>query len=119
MEINPRFWGSLQGAISSGVDFPYLLYKMVKEGDIEENLDYKRGIKTRIVFPYEYQRLRGIVMGRYPNDFKIASIIEFLKFYQDDAYFIFDAQDMKPFFSVFFDTINRRLNKNKKKIPVA
>ncbi|MBU6950597.1 ATP-grasp domain-containing protein [Hahella sp. HN01] len=25
MEINPRFWGSLQLAIDSGVDFPYLL----------------------------------------------------------------------------------------------
>lgn len=27
MEVNPRFWGSLQLAIDSGVDFPYLLYK--------------------------------------------------------------------------------------------
>lgn len=26
MEVNPRFWGSLQLAIDSGVDFPYLLY---------------------------------------------------------------------------------------------
>lgn len=26
MEVNPRFWGSLQLAIDSGLDFPYLLY---------------------------------------------------------------------------------------------
>ena len=26
MEVNPRFWGSLQLAIDSGVDFPYWLY---------------------------------------------------------------------------------------------
>lgn len=26
MEINPRFWGSLQLAIDSGIDFPWLLY---------------------------------------------------------------------------------------------
>lgn len=26
MEVNPRFWGSLQLAIDSGVDFPWLLY---------------------------------------------------------------------------------------------
>ena len=115
MEINPRFWGSLPGGISSGVDFPYLLYKMVKEGDIEKNLDYKKGIKTRIVFPHEYQRLRGIIMGQYPAKFKIASVLEFLKFYQDDAYFIFDVYDLKPFLSVFFDTVNRRIHKIKQK----
>jgi len=119
MEINPRFWGSLQGAISAGVDFPYLLYQMILEGDIEKNLDYKKGIKTRNVIPYEYQRLRGIIMGHYPNNFKIASVLEFLKFYQDDAYFIFDIQDMKPFFSVFIDTLNRRLKKFQKKGDVA
>ncbi|MCG7199467.1 ATP-grasp domain-containing protein [Marinobacter pelagius] len=27
MEVNPRFWGSLQLAIDSGTDFPYLLYQ--------------------------------------------------------------------------------------------
>lgn len=26
MEVNPRFWGSLQLAIDSGIDFPWLLY---------------------------------------------------------------------------------------------
>ncbi len=111
MEINPRFWGSLQGAISAGVDFPYLLYQMVKDGDIQKNLDYKKGIKTRNVIPYEYQRLRGIVTGQYPSQFKIASVLEFLKFYRDDAYFIFDVQDLKPFLSVLFDTLNRKLSK--------
>jgi len=114
MEINPRFWGSLQGAISAGVDFPYLLFQMIKEGDIEKNLDYKRGIKTRNVIPYEYQRLRDIILGHYSNKFKLASFLEFLKFYKDDAYFIFDVHDMKPFFSVFIDTLYRRLEKSKK-----
>jgi predicted ATP-grasp superfamily ATP-dependent carboligase len=28
MEVNTRFWGSLQLAIDSGVDFPYLLYQI-------------------------------------------------------------------------------------------
>ena len=30
MEINPRFWGSLQLSISCGADFPWLLYLMNK-----------------------------------------------------------------------------------------
>ena len=47
MEINPRFWGSLNQAICAGVDFPYLLYTMAIEGDIQPVLTYKTGVKTR------------------------------------------------------------------------
>ena len=54
MEINPRFWGSLHLAILSGVDFPYLIYRMVKEGDIEPILDYKVGVKCRWIFPGDF-----------------------------------------------------------------
>ena len=35
MEINPRFWGSLQLAIVSGVDFPYLILKMARRESFE------------------------------------------------------------------------------------
>jgi len=34
IEVNPRFWGSLALAIQSGVDFPYLLYRMATDGDV-------------------------------------------------------------------------------------
>lgn len=47
MEINPRFWGSINQAIQSGVDFPYLLYIMALEGDVERVLNYKIGVKTK------------------------------------------------------------------------
>lgn len=47
MEINPRFWGSLQLAIVSGVNFPYLLYKMTMEGDVESVREYEVGVKNR------------------------------------------------------------------------
>lgn len=35
MEINPRFWGSLQLAIRSGVDFPYLAVQLALGEEIE------------------------------------------------------------------------------------
>lgn len=47
MEINPRFWGSLQLAIHSGVNFPYLLYRMTMEGDVEPVWEYRVGVKNR------------------------------------------------------------------------
>lgn len=36
MEINPRFWGSLQLAIDSGVDFPWLLYRTCTGASLPE-----------------------------------------------------------------------------------
>jgi predicted ATP-grasp superfamily ATP-dependent carboligase len=108
MEINPRFWGSLQGAISAGVDFPVLLFDLFQEGSIEKKLEYKLGVKTRSVFPYEYRRLKNIFRGNYSYNFKFNSLIEFLKFYQDDAYFIFSLNDLQPFFSLFLNSMKRK-----------
>lgn len=51
MEINPRFWGSLQLSILAGVDFPYLLYKMEMEGDIEPVMNYRVGVRCRWLLP--------------------------------------------------------------------
>jgi predicted ATP-grasp superfamily ATP-dependent carboligase len=47
LEINGRFWGSLQLAIDAGVDFPYLLYRLAVEGDVEPVLTYDVGVRLR------------------------------------------------------------------------
>ncbi len=51
MEINPRFWNSLQLSILSGVDFPWLLYLLAVEGDCEEVLRYETGVRCRWLLP--------------------------------------------------------------------
>lgn len=70
MEINPRFWGSLDLAIASGVDFPYLLVKMLIEGDIPLQTEYKVGIK--FVWPFPDDFIRTIAspssFGRFVKD---------------------------------------------------
>jgi predicted ATP-grasp superfamily ATP-dependent carboligase len=50
IEMNPKFWGSLDLAIASGVDFPYLLCKMAVDGDVDLVSDYKVGV--RFVWPF-------------------------------------------------------------------
>jgi len=47
MEINTRFWGSLQLAIDAGVDFPWLLYQVASGTTPETVADYKTGIRLR------------------------------------------------------------------------
>lgn len=54
MEINPKFWGSLDLAIASGVDFPYLTVEMVTKSDIKPVLKYKTGVKFHWPFAGDF-----------------------------------------------------------------
>jgi predicted ATP-grasp superfamily ATP-dependent carboligase len=47
MEINGRFWGSLQLAIDAGVDFPSLLLARASGLDVAGPSNYKLGIRSR------------------------------------------------------------------------
>jgi len=51
MEVNPRFWGSLQLAVFSGVDFPYLIYLMAKGERFKPVLTYEIGRRSRWLLP--------------------------------------------------------------------
>jgi len=47
MEINTRFWGSLQLAIDAGIDFPFLLYQAACNEPPDPVSNYKTGIRLR------------------------------------------------------------------------
>jgi predicted ATP-grasp superfamily ATP-dependent carboligase len=47
MEINTRFWGSLQLAVDAGVDFPWLLYQLACGEQPEPVNSYKTGVQLR------------------------------------------------------------------------
>lgn len=47
MEINTRFWGSLQLAIDSGVDFPHILYKIATTGEKMVTPEIQTGRRLR------------------------------------------------------------------------
>jgi len=51
MEISPRFWDSLDLAISCGVDFPYLAAKMAAGEQLGGYPDYLIGRRFRWLFP--------------------------------------------------------------------
>ena len=47
MEVNGRFWGSLQLAIDSGVDFPWLLYQLIQNRPATAPPSYPVGRRLR------------------------------------------------------------------------
>jgi predicted ATP-grasp superfamily ATP-dependent carboligase len=47
MEVNGRFWGSLQLAIQAGVDFPFLSCQLALGQTIAAPLEYQVGVKSR------------------------------------------------------------------------
>jgi protein-tyrosine-phosphatase/predicted ATP-grasp superfamily ATP-dependent carboligase len=48
MEVNGRFWGSLQLAIDAGVDFPFLAYQLAATGKLEAvEQAYRVGVRSR------------------------------------------------------------------------
>jgi hypothetical protein len=47
MEVNARFWGSLQLAIDAGIDFPSLLVRCAGGETVPECHYYRAGIRSR------------------------------------------------------------------------
>jgi predicted ATP-grasp superfamily ATP-dependent carboligase len=45
MEINPKFWASVEVASQSGIDFPYLLCQMANGVQLEYSEEYDRNVK--------------------------------------------------------------------------
>jgi len=104
MEINPRFWGSLQLAIFSGVDFPYLILRMARKESFEPVLRYEIGKRSRWL-------LLGDILHflKNPNRFHLRP--SFFHFFDPDtSYDIISKDDPLPilgsvatFFTFLYD----------------
>jgi len=57
MEINPKFWGSLDLSIQAGVNFPYLTAQMALNGDVDPVMEYDRETKFCWPFPQDILHL--------------------------------------------------------------
>jgi hypothetical protein len=103
MEINARFWGSLQLSIDAGVDFPYLLYLQ------------SQGKSITPVKNYNYSRIRWLLGDidnlfitlktstsdyKIPNNYPgiISAIINFFReFGMGSRLEVLRTDDLKPF----------------------
>jgi predicted ATP-grasp superfamily ATP-dependent carboligase len=102
LEINPRFWGSLSVAIKSGVDFPYLLYRLTMDGDISPAFSYKVGVKGRFL-EQDLLYIFSLFCQSAPDlnthkGRKYVSLMRWLKFYEPGIFYdLFDLEDPLPF----------------------
>jgi len=103
MEINGRFWGSLQLAIDAGVDFPALLIQTLADDPMPLTDTYRIGVRSRWLmgdFDALLMRLfkQGDELHLPPGHAgKLLSILRFLKPWQKDTYNeIVRFSDIKP-----------------------
>ena len=91
MEINARFWGSLQLAIDAGVDFPYLLYHLALNDEMPPVNSYKVGIRSRWLLGD---------LDRFCLRFKEQKLtLNFFRFFNTNSrHEVFRIDDLKPFF---------------------
>lgn len=104
MEINARFWGSLQLSIDAGVDFPNLLIRMYtqKSNITECQICYSRlrwligDVDNMIInFKRGNNRTRYLTLKSFIREFFKGSKIEDFRY-----------NDFKPFFMEILQSIN-------------
>ncbi len=103
MEVNGRFWGSLQLAIDAGINFPLLLYRLANEENVPAQLDYKVGVKSRWFLGDLDQLLIRLTHSTEANGFshydtsKLRACLDFLKLYEQDLHYeVFRFEDQGP-----------------------
>ena len=78
MEINTRFWGSLQLAIDAGVDFPWLLYQLACGENPHPIENYRSGIRLRWLLGDVDNLYLTLRDQQTPTKEKLAAILRFL-----------------------------------------
>ncbi len=104
MEVNGRFWGSLQLAIDAGVDFPLLASRLALGQPLDAPASYRVGVKSRwLLGDLDHLLLRLFRRDRdlrLPNGApsRARTLFEFMKFFERDArYEVVRRDDIRPF----------------------
>lgn len=106
IEVNPRFWGSVGLAINSGVNFPYLLYRMALDGDVNPVFDYKQNITAKWLLGDLVALSKNILADGIQKNGRI-------EFPKPDFFDDFYNDDPLPFFAWMYLLIRRKFVKLK------
>jgi hypothetical protein len=114
MEVNGRFWGSLQLAIDAGVDFPMLLARAALDGDTTPAPGGRVGIRSRWEWGdanHVLARLRksATELALPPGSpTRFRTIGDVLTWHRGDRLEVFRVTDLAPFLLETVDWFRRR-----------
>jgi predicted ATP-grasp superfamily ATP-dependent carboligase len=100
MEVNGRFWGSLQLAIDCGVDFPWLLYQITRGSSVPEPQPYRVGLRLRWLLGDLDSLIIGLRQAQSSPETRARTFSAFLRSFADRAcrQEIFRIRDPHPGF---------------------
>ena len=93
MEVNGRFWGSLQLALDAGMNFPLLYYRLATGQDVPGQFDYKVGVRSRWLLGDLDQLL---IQWTHPNGqngsssyptSRLRSSLDFMNFWEPNVHY--------------------------------
>jgi predicted ATP-grasp superfamily ATP-dependent carboligase len=103
MEVNGRFWGSLQLAIDAGINFPLMLYRLTNGENVPCEFNYKPGVKSRwLLGDFDHLLIRlthSSESNGYPKTdiSQLRACLNFMKLYEPDMYYeVFRLGDQGP-----------------------
>jgi predicted ATP-grasp superfamily ATP-dependent carboligase len=103
MEVNGRFWGSLQLASDAGINFPLMLYRLAVGENVSNEFGYKVGVKSRWLLGDLDHLLIRLKHSRADNGCsvdqtsRLRAVMDFLKLYESDLHYeIFRFDDPGP-----------------------
>jgi len=115
IEVNGRFWGSLQLAIDAGVDFPWLLYQLASGAEVDKVTGYSVGVRWRWLLG-DFTRLCKVLMsnGSTPSlssPSKVESVLQFLSCFETPTHSQSNLNsDIRPFLLEFYQTCGNEIS---------
>lgn len=107
MEVNPRFWGSLQLAIFAGVDFPLLYHVTVLGMKVIPVLEYPLGVYSRWLWP-------GDILHFLTNPERYHLQPSFFRFrYPKLTYDILSTDDPWPMLGIVIEGARKLFNRER------
>jgi predicted ATP-grasp superfamily ATP-dependent carboligase len=111
MEINPKFWGTLDLSIAAGINFPQIAVDIANNKKIDSYKKYQIGLEYAWVVPYQ-------MVYFLKTKHKLKYLLESINFFKSNVKYDIKLNDLLPSLIVFLKSLKMILNKEKRAMLV-